>query len=144
MRYDIIADGSSSGNPGPSGIGWKCYRDNQEIYSQSEPIDDGTNNEAEYKAVITATNWLNGQFRSKEYPYGEVHVHTDSRTVFMQVTGGWRVKEIHLVTLFLKAKEALRNCNAKIHWVKGKTVEKYGVDALAKNAVLIGKIKKKV
>ena len=57
----IFTDGASLGNPGPMGIGIVIYKDGIRVEELSEYIGNGTNNIAEYSAVIkaleTAHDW---------------------------------------------------------------------------------------
>jgi len=51
----LVTDGGSRGNPGPSSIGYGIYdQDWNAIEEKSEYIGKGTNNEAEYQALISA------------------------------------------------------------------------------------------
>jgi len=96
---EIYIDGASRGNPGDSGIGIlfkNCEENNFKKY-----IGIGTNNNAEYTALITAleiaikSNLLN------------IKVHTDSMLVANQINGSWKVKDPDIRILFSKAKKLI-------------------------------------
>ena len=52
--YEIYIDGSSRGNPGPSGIGVIAFKENKRIFSYREFIGIKTNNQAEYESLRRA------------------------------------------------------------------------------------------
>ncbi|MBF0512324.1 MAG: reverse transcriptase-like protein, partial [Candidatus Omnitrophica bacterium] len=54
MKLDIFTDGGCLGNPGPAAIGVVIKEDNKTIKTLSQFIGDGTNNIAEYTALIRA------------------------------------------------------------------------------------------
>ena len=93
-KLKIYVDGSSYGNPGPSGIGVIIY-DHREhlIYSTGEFIGQATNNEAEYRALIHAL--IEALILSAK----ELFVHLDSELVANQVSGRYKVKNPRLMQL---------------------------------------------
>lgn len=86
----IYTDGASLGNPGPMGIGIVIYRGNVRIEELSEFLGDGTNNIAEYTAVVRA---LETAHRMGER---EVHIRSDSELLVKQMNGEYRVKDVNL------------------------------------------------
>lgn len=93
----IYTDGGSRGNPGPSGIGVvigsKGY---------AEFIGLGTNNEAEYKAVIFAlkkTKALLGKEKIKE---AEIELKSDSELLIKQLNGEYKISEPRIQSLFIE------------------------------------------
>ena len=93
---DVYIDGASRGNPGDSGIG--IIFKNNEQYNFKKYIGIGTNNNAEYTALITA---LEIAIKSNLL---KLKVHTDSMLVASQITGKWKVKDPEIRILFAKAK----------------------------------------
>jgi ribonuclease HI len=91
----IIAytDGACFGNPGPMGIGIVIYRDGVMVEQLSEFIGVGTNNIAEYRAIIKAL----GTARSMGET--EVHIKSDSELVVKQLNREYRVKDPDLRSL---------------------------------------------
>jgi len=102
MHLKIYTDGACWGNPGPAAIG-AVIKDEQgrELASISQYIGRGTNNEAEYKAVIAA---LEAATRFKP---DEVILYLDSELILRQLTGRYKIKSISLRPLFLKASSLL-------------------------------------
>ena len=98
MKKIIIhADGGSRGNPGPSAlgvvIGAKQY---------SESIGIGTNNEAEYQAVIFALKKAKALFGKKIVKSAEVEIKSDSELLIKQLNGEYKILEPKIQPLFLK------------------------------------------
>ena len=52
IKGKLFTDGGARGNPGPSAIGCVLYINEQKVDSFSECIGKGTNNQAEYKALL--------------------------------------------------------------------------------------------
>lgn len=90
MQHIIIhTDGACAGNPGPMGIGAVLIDDstNNVLDTHSSDIGHGTNNIAEYTAVITGLEML--------FAYPEVTratVRSDSQLVIKQLKGEYRIK----------------------------------------------------
>ena len=87
------------GNPGPSAVGVVILdHQNNELFHCAEYIGTGTNNQAEYKALIC------GLKHCRDFSSERVQCFSDSRLVIEQVRGKWRVKEEHLKALCKKVK----------------------------------------
>jgi ribonuclease HI len=91
----IYVDGSSRGNPGPSGVGIAIFAPGKDepIEQISKYIGITTNNVAEYEAVIHALKWM-GQSGSKS-----AELLLDSELVYKQVKGKYRVRSPHIALL---------------------------------------------
>lgn len=96
---EVYVDGASRGNPGESGIGVLVIRPDGSRKEIRKHIGRGTNNEAEYKALIAALSYLMAEDTS------EVKIHTDSQLVASQMNGLWRVKDPKLRILHAEAKK---------------------------------------
>ena len=95
----VYVDGASRGNPGESGIGVLVVRTDGTREKIREYIGSGTNNEAEYKALIKALGYLVAEASPK------VKIHTDSQLVASQMNGLWKVKDPKLRILHSEAKK---------------------------------------
>jgi ribonuclease HI len=93
----LHVDGASFGNPGPSGIG-VVLQIGDEIVEHSEDVGFGTNNEAEYRALIT------GLRMALEHGVDTLHVRADSQLVVRQVTGEYKIKKKELQRLAIEAR----------------------------------------
>lgn len=93
----LVTDGASRGNPGPSAIGYGIYdADWNVIEEKAEYIGKGTNNEAEYRALIAVLE------RAARYCRDDVEHYSDSELLVRQLKGQYRVKAGNLKPLFEK------------------------------------------
>ena len=96
----LFTDGGSRGNPGPSAIGGVGFEEGREVFRFSERSPDGTNNEAEYRAL------LRGLRLAQEYGYSEVECCLDSALVVRQMNGAYRVRHKPLRELMSEIRAA--------------------------------------
>jgi ribonuclease HI len=93
-KFTLYTDGGARGNPGPSGIGVVIYDGGEQpIRKIGERIGDGTNNQAEYAALIRGLKEvldLGGE---------EVDCYLDSELVVRQLNGQYKVREPELQKL---------------------------------------------
>ncbi len=94
-KATLHTDGGARGNPGPSGIGVVLDLEGKQ-YLFKEFIGSGTNNQAEYRAVLL------GLEKAKELGADEVDVFLDSELVKEQLSGNYKVKNPELGNLFVK------------------------------------------
>lgn len=93
----IYTDGGSRGNPGPSGIGAVI---NNRGYS--EYIGTGTNNEAEYKAVIFALKKTKALLGKEKIKQIEMELKSDSELLIKQLNGEYKIIEPRIQQLFIE------------------------------------------
>lgn len=94
----FFVDGACSGNPGPAGIG-VVVKDGEQIVKEiSEYIGEGTNNIAEYTALITALQ------EALVLKAENVKVFTDSELAYKQLIGEYKVKDEKIKKLFSQVK----------------------------------------
>ena len=100
MRLYIYADGACWGNPGPAAIGAVIKNEEQKrLVAISQYIGKGTNNQAEYKAVIAALK------SAIKFNADEVVLLLDSELVMKQLSGEYKVKNMLLRPLYTEAIE---------------------------------------
>jgi len=100
----IYIDGGSRGNPGPSAVGVVfCNEKGEEIKRYSKCIGKGTNNEAEYKALIFALEKFKQVFGKKLARASEVEIRSDSQLLVKQLEGEYKVLGSNVQPLFIKA-----------------------------------------
>ncbi len=99
-RVVIFTDGTAEPNPGPAAIG-ATIKDEQGrlITSISQPIGRTTNNQAEYRAIITAME------KAIRLGAKQVEIRSDSELVVRQIDGRYRVKNASLKPLYQKVKQ---------------------------------------
>ena len=101
-EYELFFDGASKGNPGPSGIGIVIRKNNNLIAKQAQKLIDGTNNVAEYRALLL------GLKHAHDLGIEKLAVYGDSKLVINQMKREWKVKAPHLLKL---RSEALKLAN---------------------------------
>jgi len=99
-RVVIYADGASRGNPGPAAIG-AVIKDERGrlIASISQRIGKATNNQAEYRAIISALE------EADRLGARQVDIKMDSELVVKQINGEYRVKKATLKPLYRQVKQ---------------------------------------
>lgn len=96
--FVIYIDGASKGNPGPAGVGVVIQNaDGKAILRISSSIGRATNNQAEYKALITALD------HAAKLEADHVTVKTDSQLVAEHISGNYKVRNPRLVPLYREA-----------------------------------------
>ena len=99
-KVQIYSDGGARGNPGPAAIGILiCDEKGEELEEHQETIGKATNNVAEYTAVIV------GLELAKKLGAKEVQYFVDSQLVARQLSGKYRVKTPHILSLYRQVKE---------------------------------------
>jgi ribonuclease HI len=106
MKKDKIflyTDGGSRGNPGQSAIGIVICDENKQILkTYKECIGHGTNNEAEYKALIKGLEMAAGIAR------GDLVFFSDSELLIKQLNGHYRIKAQNLLELYYEVQNRLK------------------------------------
>ena len=124
-------DGACFGNPGPMGIGIVIWKDGKKLQEISEFIGDGTNNIAEYNAVIRALQEI------KRLAAGsgkqEAVIRSDSELLIKQMNGEYKVKVRHLKPLKLKIDELCIGMHVRFEHVPRESNK--GADYLSKKAI---------
>ena len=96
----ISADGASHGNPGPAAIGATIKDEQGKLVARiSRRIGIATNNQAEYRAMITALK------EAIRLGAKEVDASLDSQLVVRQISGRYRVKNAVLKSLLQEVKQ---------------------------------------
>lgn len=104
MKINVFTDGGARGNPGPSAIGVVIKaEDGRKIVSFGEKIGVGTNNIAEYQAVIKALDWIGNNIKKLNPRNSDVKLsfYLDSLLVVSQLNGLFKVKNPALRELLL-------------------------------------------
>ena len=103
-REKIICytDGGARGNPGPSGAGAVIQDAEGTVLKEvGEALGNGTNNFAEYAAVILALKTLKKIYGKKTIEL-EVEMRMDSELVQKQLSHEYQIKEQSLVPQFIE------------------------------------------
>ena len=98
----LYIDGASDLHSKTAGIGGVIYKSDEEVYSFSEYLDDATNNEAEYRALIKGLQCL------LEFNFLNPEIFSDSELVVKQVNGEYQVKNSRMKILYLEVIDLLK------------------------------------
>lgn len=100
----IYTDGGSRGNPGPSAIGVVLVDAATEkvLHTYGERVENGTNNEAEYKAVIFAFKKIKALYGKERVKHMDVEVRADSELLVRQLSGQYKLSTKHIQELFIE------------------------------------------
>ena len=100
MKMVLNTDGGARGNPGPGAIGVVLKNSDGDIILElGQYIGRSTNNEAEYKALLT------GLKSAKEKNASSLSCYLDSELVVKQMRGEYKVKNSKLKKFFDEAKK---------------------------------------
>ena len=133
MALLIFTDGAALGNPGPMGIGVVVFHGAQKIKEVSEYIGEGTNNVAEYTAVIRALEY------ARHSGEKEVHVKSDSQLIVRQLNGEYKVKDEKLKPLKRKVDSLCQGMSVRFEHIPREKNEE--ADELSKAGAEKGKKK---
>ena len=99
---DMFIDGAADLHSKTAGIGGVITKNGREIFSFSEYLDDATNNEAEYRALIKGLQYL------LEFNFLNPEIFSDSELVVKQVNGEYQVKNSRMKILYLEVIDLLK------------------------------------
>jgi len=127
----VYTDGACLGNPGPMGIGVVVYRNEERVDEIDEYIGPGTNNIAEYTAVIRALE------AAESMGEKEILVRSDSQLLVKQLKGEYKVRDAKLMKLKRRVDELCVEMKVRFeHIPREKNKE---ADKLSKEAAELGK-----
>jgi len=123
----IYTDGACFGNPGPMGIGIVFVKNDKIIKKISRRIGRGTNNIAEYMAVLTALQ------EAKKMEEKNIILRADSQLLIKQLNGEYRVKAKHLKKLHEAVLSFAEELGVRFEWVEREKNKL--ADSLSKKAI---------
>ena len=101
MKLEIFTDGGCSGNPGEAAIGVVIKDGKKTVKTISRAIGHGTNNIAEYTALIVALQ------EALILKADDISVKSDSELMCKQVSGAYAVKHENIKPLFAQVKHLI-------------------------------------
>lgn len=131
IEYILVFDGGSHGNPGRS---YGSFRIQRVKSKPQAPVrlmmGHGTNNEAEYMALIAGLQTLLDQLEKMDTNHKDVRVEIrgDSQLVLHQIDGVWKAKNPRMRSLRDEARNLLSSFGAfhLVHQERRKSVETLG------------------
>ncbi|MBA7499900.1 Formate dehydrogenase, mitochondrial [subsurface metagenome] len=130
-------DGACYPNPGNMAIGIVIYKDGELLKKISETIGYGTNNIAEYKALIR------GLEEAKKINPERIDIYCDSQLVVKQLNKKYKVKNKGIIPLFNRVEEIIRTIPAKVYFIWNRRDNNFMADGLAKRALTKEEISKR-
>ena len=113
MNLTVYTDGASRGNPGKSGAGVLILDENKrKTASLNKYLGISTNNEAEYKALIIALEFLSGMPNAADI--SDILFLLDSQLLVNQMNGVYSVKSANIFPLYNKAQKLLKDIKAAL------------------------------
>jgi ribonuclease HI len=102
MKLHLFTDAGSRGNPGPSAYAVViCSEDGKVLHEHARFIGVGTNNEAEYKAMVA------GLEEVRRMGADDVEITSDSELMVKQVNGQYRMKAENLRPLLEQVRDLM-------------------------------------
>ena len=130
-------DGACYPNPGNMAIGIVIYKDGELFKKISEAIGYGTNNIAEYKALIR------GLEEAKKINPERIDVYCDSQLVVKQLNKKYKVKNKGIILLFNRVEEIVQTIPGKIYFIWDRRDNNFVADGLAKRALTEEEVRKR-
>ncbi len=128
MTCILFFDGGCRGNPGPMAIGAVLLENGKKVKEISKIIGTGTNNIAEWKALIE------GLKLAIAHECKELEVRGDSQLIIRQISGIYKVKNENLIPLFIEARKLCGNFG-KIDFKWVRRDENSYADSMVNNAL---------
>ena len=135
MRHIIAhTDGACAGNPGKMGIGVVLIdaETNRQIKTHASAIGYGTNNIAEYTAIIIGLEMLCAYPEAKR-----ATIRSDSQLVIMQIRREYRIKDDDLRDLYAQVQNVLKVLTMPVAFEWVPRAKNSIADALASSAIRI-------
>jgi len=130
-------DGACYPNPGNMAIGIVIYKDGELFKKISEAIGYGTNNIAEYKALIR------GLEEAKKINPERIDVYCDSQLVVKQLNKKYKVKNKGIIPLFNRVEGIVQTIPSKIYFIWDRRDNNFLADGLAKRALTEEEVRKR-
>lgn len=125
----IYTDGASRGNPGPAALGLQVFNSEKNlIHEEGVYLKQGTNNFAEYSAVVYALEL------AVKNQVQELHLFSDSELLIQQLKGKYRVKSPNIKPLFQKCLTLIKSI-PKTHFQHIPREQNVAADRLANRAL---------
>ncbi len=126
----LRVDGSCIPNPGNMAIGIVIYRDGQLWKKINEIIGMGTNNIAEYCAVIRGLEEI------KNIPADSVECYCDSQLLVKQLNGQFKVKNKKIIPLYERIQKLIKEIKVPIYFIWNRREDNQLADQLARKLLI--------
>ncbi len=131
----VYTDGGSRGNPGPAGAGiYVCDHEKKMLKEVAKYLGVGTNNMAEYQAVVIALKTLKKVYGVRTRMI-QFEIRMDSELIQRQLTGVYKVKDQNLAVYFAMIKKMCASDFPHITFVHVRREQNKDADRLANEAM---------
>ncbi len=138
----IFTDGGSRGNPGNAATGVVIFnvpaitsfeetKRTKAVFEHSGFIGIATNNEAEYKALLKALEWLSENLEDIE----KAEVYLDSKLVVEQINKNWKIKDLRMKNFANEAWKILETISIDVKFFHIRREKNSEADALVNQAL---------
>jgi ribonuclease HI len=124
----IFSDGGSRGNPGPAAYGFVVYDDNnkEELYKGSNFLGEATNNQAEYRGVLAALEYISTNIintndtlrqsleQANNIENIQINFYLDSELIVKQMNGEYKIKNEDLKPIYWQIRELIMKLGGKV------------------------------
>jgi ribonuclease HI len=135
---NVFTDGGARGNPGESAIGvYITDEKNNKVVGIAKRIGVGTNNVAEYKAVLEGLAWIS-ENKEKLIGLTRINFYLDSNLVCSQIRGFFKVKDAKLRDLLFILRQIEQEIKIPIYYEYIPREKNKEADALVNQALDTG------
>lgn len=115
-KWQIFVDGAARNNPGPAGAGIYILKDSKPIFSKGYFLNNKTNNQAEYLALLLGLLYLSKQIAPQHVLTSTDHLEiiSDSQLLVRQLTGKYRIRNPELKKIYNLVIKKLSNINYSV------------------------------
>jgi len=135
MKLTVFSDGGARGNPGPAGCGFVIYDEDKALVKQDGIyIGTATNNQAEYKALIYALEFIKDKLQEL-YKIDSVECFLDSELVVKQLNKEYKVKNPGMIALYENVRNLFMELGGVVTFSHVRREQNTEADALANQAM---------
>lgn len=132
----IYTDGGARGNPGPAGIGVVIQDEKgNAIKSYGDTIEEATNNEAEYQAVIFALKKIKLLFGKEKIKQMAIEIRMDSELAVEQLSNRYKIQEENLQKRFMQIHNLLIDAGGNVSFTHVPREQNRAADRLVNEAL---------
>jgi ribonuclease HI len=132
MELKIFTDGGAIGNPGPAACAYVIFQNKKPITKQSKHLGHGTNNFAEYQAVILALERVLDLFKKGIINSSKVNFFSDSLLLVSQLNGLYKVKNSAIRDNIMRIRVLEQDLNIPVSYTHIPREENKLADSLVK------------
>jgi len=133
-KVKIYCDGASRGNPGPAAAAFVVLEEGKEIKRFKTFLGIGTNNQAEYAAILMAHQWLVSQ-EGQSLRLEKVEFVLDSELAVKQLNNIYKIRNPKIAEYVAEIKDLQKRLKYPISFFHVKREQNSIADGLANEAL---------